>query len=237
MHCDAIDLAAFYATPLGRYARDSVVARLLQWWPDLHGKTLLGMGFATPCMDSWNNTKLSMAAMPPEQGAIVWPGNAPSRVFICNDTALPLEDCSVDRILMIHSLEHTEFPRPMLREAWRVLASGGHLALVVPSRTGTWARSDRTPFGVGAPFSSGQIHTLLRSAMFVPEREDKALFMPPFYGRLAHKTAPLWEKAGPHILRPLAGVIMVEASKQLYAPTTETQTAPGKRLKLIPAGR
>ncbi|HAU29758.1 MAG TPA: methyltransferase type 11 [Rhodospirillaceae bacterium] len=237
MHCDAFDLAAFYASPLGRYARERIGQRLSAWWPDLHGQTLLGMGFATPYMDAWQDAKLSMAAMPPEQGAIAWPQQGPSRVFICDDSALPLADCSVDRILMIHSLEHAEFPRTMLREAWRVLASGGRLTLVVPSRTGIWARSDRTPFGFGSPFSATQLHDLLRSTLFVPDHEDRALFMPPFHGKIVQGTAPLWDRLGPRWLHPLAGVLMVEASKQLYAPTAEPASSQQKKLRLMPAGR
>ena len=45
----------------------------------------------------------------------------------------------------------------MLREIWRVMASGGQLLAVVPNRRGLWARMDTTPFGHGRPYSRSQI--------------------------------------------------------------------------------
>ena len=46
-------------------------------------------------------------------------------------------------------LEMTNDPGTLLREAWRVLAAGGRLLVVVPNRRGLWARMDTTPFGHG----------------------------------------------------------------------------------------
>ena len=41
---------------------------------------------------------------------------------------------SIDRVLMVHSLEFAESPRETLKELWRVLAPGGRLVIVVPNR-------------------------------------------------------------------------------------------------------
>src|SRR6185295_1560762 len=88
-------------------------------------------------------------------------------------------DLSFDRVLLIHALEGAEQLRPMLREVWRVLAGGGRLLAVAPNRRGVWARSDRTPFGHGQPYSLGQLSRLLRDTLFTPVQSAAALFPPP----------------------------------------------------------
>lgn len=86
------------------------------------------------------------------------------------DEELPLPDSSIDRVLMVHSLEFAESPRETLKELWRVLAPGGRLVIVVPNRRGVWARMEHTPFGSGRPYSRGQLTSLLRETNFTPGR-------------------------------------------------------------------
>ena len=53
--------------------------------------------------------------------------------------------------------------------------------------------------------------------MFTPLRGKRALFMPPLSSGLALASAPAWEKIGNRFLKGLAGVLLLEASKQIYA--------------------
>ena len=46
---------------------------------------------------------------------------------------LPFRDGAFDTVLMVHSLEHMRRPYDVLREAKRVLRSGGDLVIVVPN--------------------------------------------------------------------------------------------------------
>ena len=45
---DVVDLSAFYASPLGQTARQAIGLQLREIWPDLQGRQLLGLGYATP---------------------------------------------------------------------------------------------------------------------------------------------------------------------------------------------
>jgi hypothetical protein len=87
----------------------------------------------------------------------------------------------------------------------------------VPNRAGLWARFDSTPFGEGRPYSQSQLTALLRETSFTPEAWREALFMPPFERRLILRSAPVWEKIGRY-MPLLAGVHVVDATKQLYRP-------------------
>src|SRR3546814_9509344 len=116
--------------------------------------------------------------MPAGQGAVNWPVGELSLTALVFDEELPLPDSSVDRVLMVHSLEYAENPRETLKELWRVLAPGGRLVIVVPNRRGVWARMEHTPFGSGRPYSRGQLTALLRETNFTPAASTEALFFP-----------------------------------------------------------
>jgi SAM-dependent methyltransferase len=124
----------------------------------------------------------------------------------------------VDRILLVHGLEHAGHAQAMLREAWRVLAADGRLLMVVPNRRGIWARLERTPFGAGRPYSARQIDRLLRSNMFTPLRTQGVLYFPPSPRPVFLKAAGAFEKVLPRFkVNAFAGALLIEASKQVYA--------------------
>jgi SAM-dependent methyltransferase len=120
-------------------------------------------------------------------------------------------------VLLVHGLEAAENARRLLREVWRVLRDDGRLMLVVPNRTGLWAHLDRTPFGHGQPYSRSQIERLLARHLFRAERQDTALFVPPYGLSRIGSVAPALERTGRLLCPRLAGVFIVEAEKDLFA--------------------
>ncbi|MDA0997446.1 MAG: methyltransferase domain-containing protein [Proteobacteria bacterium] len=227
---DVVDLRDFYATALGRAAQRMIRARLREIWPDLTGQRVLGIGFATPYLGAFRaECERVLAVMPAGQGVLRWPLNDRCLTHLADETELPFPDLSIDRILLVHSLECTERTRPMLREVWRVLADSGSLVVVAPNRRGLWARAERTPFGYGRPFSHGQLTRLLRENMFMPVRAERALFAPPISLRIIIHFAEIWERVGRRVFPGLAGVYVVEAVKQIYVGTSAVGEAKRKR--------
>jgi ubiquinone/menaquinone biosynthesis C-methylase UbiE len=149
-----------------------------------------------------------------------WPAERPNLVTLADEAELPFDDLSIDRVLMVHAVEGSEQLRPMMREAWRVLSGGGRLLVVVPNRRGVWARLDRTPFGLGSPYSLTQLNRLLRDTMFTPLQSARALFVPPGRSRMLLRSADAWEEIGSRWFPRFGGVAMVEASKEIYAAAT-----------------
>ncbi len=218
MWIDVRELRDFYACPLGHMARRFVRRRIRSLWSDADGLDVLGMGYATPYLRPYKDSaRRVMGFMPAGQGVVRWPLDEPSQTALVDETALPLPDASIDRVLLVHGLENGEAIRPMMREIWRVLAPEGRLLVVVPSRSGIWARMDRTPFGHGRPFSQGQLERLLEDCMFSPERTEWALFMPPIGWRFLMTSAAAWEDAGRRFWRGFGGVLIIEASKHVVA--------------------
>jgi SAM-dependent methyltransferase len=219
MFHDIVDLRSFYAQPLGMVTRRLITRAIRRRWPDTRGFRLVGIGYATPYLGVFRDeVERTFAFMPAAQGVVKWPSAAPSLAALVDETLLPLPDAAVDRVLAVHALEMTVHSSVMLSEAWRVLAAGGRLMLVVPNRRGLWARMDTTPFGHGRPYSRGQLVDLLREALFTPVGWDEALWVPPFARTSFLRTAVAWERVGKTLALPFAGVHIVEATKQVWRP-------------------
>lgn len=220
MYQDVVDLNVFYNSFLGQVARRQVRGRIHEHWPSVAGLELLGLGYATPYLRSMREeAKRAVAAMPALQGVVPWPGDAPSLVCLADETELPFADEAFDRILLVHAVESSESQRAMLREVWRVLAGSGRLLVVAPNRRGLWARIENNPFAHGHPFSESQLTRLLRNNLFSPVSASTALYVPPSKLRLTLRAAGAWENIGHRWGLPFAGVILVEATKQIYAAT------------------
>ncbi|MGB0719197.1 MAG: methyltransferase domain-containing protein [Bdellovibrionales bacterium] len=220
MHPSAYDLKSFYMTRSGRVVRRILNQHIQDLWPDTKGLRVLGCGYAVPyLMPFKDRCERSVAVMPAIGGAHHWPNAKGDKNLVClsEQSALPFETNSIDRILMIHDLEYREWLEPNFQELWRVLKSSGRLLVVVPNRAGLWARADWSPFGQGRPFSASQICSALKDNRFIHERTQEALFVPPFRAQTILKMAGLFERLGQGGVPLPAGVHIVEAGKQLYA--------------------
>lgn len=238
MYLDVVDLRAFYAERLGIVAQRLIGEKLKARWPTVAGERVLGMGYATPYLQAFAGpAERLLAFMPATQGVVNWPPEGPNAAALVADDALPLPDAVVDRVLLVHSLEMAENERDQLREVWRVLAPGGRMLLVVPNRRGIWARAEGTPFGYGRPFSRGQLTSLLRDTLFSPLGWSEALALPPITRRGWLRSGAAWERAGGMLWPAFAGVIIVEATKQLYQgipARTRSRLKPAFRPALVP---
>lgn len=217
MSIDVVDLRDFYGQRLGTVARHFVGRSIRRRWTDLREQRVLGVGYATPYLGLFREeAERCLAFMPAAQGVVKWPTTRPALAALVDEFELPLPDNAVDRVLLVHSLEMSHDPVALLREVWRVLASGGQLLAVVPNRRGIWARMDTTPFGHGRPYSRSQITALLRDAWFTPIAWDEALYVPPIPRGWFLRSARAWERTGATLSAPFAGVHIVEATKQIY---------------------
>jgi SAM-dependent methyltransferase len=218
MNCSAYDLKAFYNSKIGRIVRRILRERILEFWPDLKGLEVMGHGYALPYLRMYEETAQRIGCLLPDKlGAHHWPPHGKNLTLLGDCANLPFENNSLDRILMIHSLEFSDCTQADLQEIWRVLRGNGRLLIMVPNRSGLWARADWSPFGQGTPFSVSQLTHHLRSNLFIHERTEEALFMPPYKSTLLLKSAGAFEYTGKTFLPFAAGVHMIEASKQLYA--------------------
>jgi SAM-dependent methyltransferase len=226
MHSDIVDLRSFYATTLGHLAERAITMALSSIWATVPNERLVGLGYTLPWLERFGTeAERVFAFMPATQGAVVWPATGPAATALVFDEELPLHDASIDRMLLVHSLEHAENPRETLNEIWRVLSPAGRVVIVVPNRRGVWARFEHTPFGTGRPYSRSQLNELLREANFTPARWADALHFPPSRRRFMMRLHNLLERGGRRLWPIFSGVIAVEAQKRLYQGVPVAQRA------------
>ncbi len=219
MWTDVVDLQNFYATPLGQAARQLLHQAIRKAWPRMPGLRLGGYGFASPYLTPYlAEVRATVSLMPSAQGATPWPESQDNRVCMVAEDCFPLPDLSLDRLLVVHALEHATRPAGLLREAWRVLDAEGRLLLILPNRRGLWARVDRTPFGWGQPFSRAQVTRLLNDMLFEQLSAERMLFLPPTNRLWLQRSAPAWERIGSRAFPRFGGLLMIEARKRLIAP-------------------
>jgi SAM-dependent methyltransferase len=235
MASDVVDLRDFYRTPLGQVARRMIRQAVRRMWPDLQRTRLMGIGYPAPFLSAISpETERTVALMPASLGVLGWPSDGANLATLADEGELPFPDYSLDRVLLVHALETSEQVGPMLKEVWRVLAGGGRLLIVAPNRRGIWARLDRTPFGSGRPYTMSQLSQLLRDELFTPVATGTALFVPPTRSRMVLRSARAWERLGTRWFPTFSGVVLVEATKQIYAKPVPARV-PKRRLVYTPA--
>ena len=236
MPLDVHGLQSFYGSPLGAVARRLIGRVLRERWESASNLSVAAIGYGTPYVDRFRDgARRCLAFMPAEQGVVHWPPQGRPTCALVDPTMMPLPDAAIDRILVAHSLETSEHPRDLLEEIWRVMAPGGRVIFVVPSRSGLWARLDTTPFGQGHPYSRLQLRHLLQETLFLPIFWGEALYVPPFESAWLLSSAPAFERIAGRWSLPGGGVLVVEATKQLYKPISLRRTVRRSVPQLEPA--
>jgi hypothetical protein len=97
------------------------------------------------------------------------------------------------------------------------------------------ARLDTTPFGHGRPYSRGQLERLLKDALFSPLEWTSALYMPPIDRQWLVRWSIGFERVGARLWPGFAGVIIVEARKELMGAIPKA--APARRVEQLATAR
>lgn len=220
------ELQSFYEDPLGVMAATMAQRRLRTLWPGAENLDILGFGYVPPYFSPrFRTAHRLISAMPYGQGAaphLFARGNASCLVA---EDGWPFPPGSFDRILMVHGLEHAGDPNALLKEAWRTLRPEGRIAIITANRTGLWARSDKSPFGVGRPFSRMQLATALKDTGFKPTVWSGALYAPPWGPFRSLSYFEAWESIGERFWSGFSGLILVEAIKRVYSEPMNGETA------------
>lgn len=231
MHYDLTELDQFYETPLGQAIATSIKHHVEDLWQTPLAKEqqglLIGYPFPFLCSEKHHNFFWQTS---PHLGARHWPSENASRTVLADDYALPFAEQFFDRILIAHTLETSSYPQEFLSEIHRVLTSRGRAIFIVPNRTGFWIKSEKTPFGMGRPYSVGQLKQSLKEIGFTSNQVRRAGFFPPW--EIMTKIAPYCDQLGQGFCSALGGINIIEVSKNVYSVTPIK--APRKRSLIQP---
>lgn len=222
MRLDVIELKEFYSgTELGKITKKLINKVLDEKINTDIGSLTIGFGFACPFLENKikdSGNKNFLLLMPSEQGVVSWPKKSKSITALVDEVSWPVNTAAADVILISHGLEVSDNQDLLLQEVLRVLKDSGKLVILVPNRTGFWARSDSTPFGYGKPYSISQLIALLRKNQFQIDCITPSLYGFPAKKGYGLKSLLLWEKVGKKLNSFfLGGLLVVEARKDVYA--------------------
>ncbi|MBI1275992.1 methyltransferase domain-containing protein [bacterium] len=233
---DSLICQGFYSSDLGLLVKRALRQHARQKLCAQPGDQLIAIGHCQPVLGALAQSETAWLCIPGGQGGVRWPENLQSqggtnRSVVADEFDLPFPDQSADCLLLMHVLEHTAAPQPMLAECWRVLKPGGRLLALVPNRMGLWAQADETPFGYGRPYSRRQLQRLLHDAQFSVERIDTALHFPPSQRRLLLKMALGLENIGNKGFSLMPGLLVAQGVKTVFA--TQARPVYSKRSKIL----
>lgn len=232
---NALHLKQFYASDLGGRLTEQLqrsVGGFLSQNPD---ESQLAIGYPLALLDPDAPPPSLLIVMPGEQGAVSWPSAAHNRTIVAHDAELPIPSNSMNRVVLLHALEFSPNVGQLMKEIYRVLVPNGRVVLVVPNRLGLWARSSKSPFGYGRPFSITEMKSLLEDTEFTFRRCRSVMFLPPTDRRWLLKLASLFEFVGQFFLPMCGGIHVVEAEKQLYASIMQPIRHASRRSLIRPA--
>ncbi len=211
-------LESFYASRLGVAANNMVLRRLSTVWPDLSGRDILGYGYCYPYLTPYiDDAKRTIIAMPGAMGGIAQRSSRGVMTCLTESMALPFEDGQFDNVLVAHGIEEAYMLPDLMKELWRITRAEGRIIVIASNRSGLWARSDRSPFGAGRPFSRNQLKAELRTAGFIPTIWSGALYIPPLKFCTGKTFLNVTETFGETVWPGFSGLVLVEAIKRLYA--------------------
>ena len=230
MRQTVVQIDNFYASRLGVTAKRMAMRRLSSLWPDLHGHDVLGFGYCSPYVEAYlTSAKRVVLAMPGGQGAVVKSSKRGIISCLTHEDLLPFSDAQFDNVLVAHGVEEAADLKSLFTELWRVTKPEGRIVVIASNRAGLWARSDKSPFGAGRPFSRQQLRAAMRSVGFVPSVWSGALYAPPMKIFARPRISEISEKFGETVWPSFSGLVLVEAIKRLYAEPEGLHEASAKR--------
>ena len=213
MYTDIVEIQKFYASVQGRRVANALRDKISGRWPINKGEGVLALGFGEPLLDLADNAAFFNVLMPAEQGVCPVLRFGKNVSCLADFGCLPLPDCCVDRVFLLHALEGSRAPDVLLSEVWRILKSGGSVVSIVPNRIGFWAYSDKTPFGYGQPYSVIQARALLSGQGFDVCDDCTALALPFGLSGMGDSAERLLSRLMPSF----GGALMVFARKNVKA--------------------
>ncbi len=217
---DIDKIEKFYSTPNGKVFGEIISKNLSNiqngWFNENHQKkdNYLAIGFPFKI----KNIKLLFPVFTSNQTILRTNlNNRKKNISFIHSSKWPVASDFVDRMLIIHELEFISEKEKFFLEVNRSLASSGQIVIFVSNKNGFWSRDKNTPLGNGTSFSKRQLKKLLLKTGFKVKKINYCLYYPPFFKFLSKETKLLIEKKGNVFWKWLGGVLIVEATKMMYA--------------------
>ncbi len=212
----------FYLSFLGKAVSNILSQKISDLWKPINNSRVAAIGFCSPYLKSINKkTQRIFFLTPSLHGLYYFDLNDKNITVSVNEYILPIEDLSLDRLLVAHSFEYLIDHKKFLREAWRVLDKNGEILIIVPNSFGLWRPYYKKNLSSLRTFSFAELDALLLNNFFTPIDFKYSLFFPPINNQLVLKRVNIFEKVNMSFLKFFSGTIIVRARKNYSAAILE----------------
>ena len=208
----------FYLSFLGKTTSSILSKKISKLWTPFHKSRIAAIGFCSPFAHSINKRVQRLFFLIPSQfGEYHFNLKNKNSTALINEYTLPIDDSSLDRLLVIHSLEYITDHKKFLREAWRTLDKNGEILIIVPNSFGLWRTHYKKNLLSLRTFSYFELNSLLLNNFFTPIDFEYSLFFPTINNKYFLNKINLFEYIGRKFFKFFSGVIIVRAKKNYSA--------------------
>ena len=219
------ELRAWFKTPLGKqllaYEQKTVASSISRYF-GYHQLEVVLSADVTVGEDSLLGHRILAVPEPPKKlSTLTIPRHKLEQGLLpCKAHELPIASETIDLVILHHTLDITEDPHQTLREAYRVLRSGGHIVIVGFNPLSIWGarkflvRSKKAPWS-GRFMVSSRLEDWLNLLDFRVNDINHRFFMPPISNVSWLKRFSFLEKLGQKLHLPLGAFYTIQAQKSV----------------------
>ena len=129
----------FYSSFLGKSITQIILKKIHNLWPNFNNSRNAAIGFGFPFLSVFkSNIQRLFFLVPNKFGLFNFFINEKNLTASVQEDILPLEDLSIDRLLVVNCFEYLSEHKKFLREAWRILNKDGEIIIITPNTYGLW---------------------------------------------------------------------------------------------------
>ncbi|GAA5219263.1 class I SAM-dependent methyltransferase [Corallincola platygyrae] len=201
-------VSSWHALPHGLWLKEIVEAHLAPWWPRMFGYHLVRLGGLSAQLDHKTCPIKHCISIGSEHG---------DYGVTAELEALPLAEHSVDACLMAFTLNFSNDPHQLMREAHRVLIANGHLITLTFNPYSLLGIARFLPGSRGREPWSSQLLSPHRLKDWMRLLGHEVIWEEPlFYGSLSgiRPSWPWWDKMAGRLIPPFAGAQLIISRKR-----------------------
>ena len=211
----------FYSSFLGKSITQIILKKINNLWPNFNNSRNAAIGFGFPFLSVFkSNIQRLFFLVPNKFGLFNFFINEKNLTASVQEDILPLEDLSIDRLLVVNCFEYLSEHKKFLREAWRILDKDGEIIIITPNTYGLWRFFYKKKLNSPTTFSSYELDLLLSNNFFTPVKIEYCLFLPPLKNKFFINKIRSFEVLNNRLTKYFAGLIIIKGKKNYLSPVS-----------------
>ena len=211
----------FYSSFLVKSITQIILKKIHNLWPNFNNSRNAAIGFGFPFLSVFkSNIQRLFFLVPNKFGLFNFFINEKNLTASVQEDILPLEDLSIDRLLVVNCFEYLSDHKKFLREAWRILDKDGEIIIITPNTYGLWRFFYKKKLNSPTTFSSYELDLLLSNNFFTPVKIEYCLFLPPLKNKFFINKIRSFEVLNNRLTKYFAGLIIIKGKKNYLSPVS-----------------